>query len=420
MPNHVPLTQHIDTLYPVARVLVGEDDASRLMTETFRRAAQTANEERPDDRDAWLVDIMLEVRAGKIADSPATDAPAVSEDSAASTPLDETRGFRREVARSVAVRALPVALAACSEQERALLTLHASGPDSPDVLHPIARTIADDLETAIDEAYGELRAALRDVLSGPERMLIDTALPDASMEEVLAAYVNNTYHPAPARLRSDVAATVERERARRRGEDAEPVQTPTPEEDRLSVHLRRTGLALLILTVIGGAAYAAAVWLTPAPSATEPPAPASLVDFSADRVAGVEPLVRTSDADSVVAVLQNRFDRRVEVPLIDRSRILGVGALSVDTMFVPTILYADSTREATLTTYVYSYALIDRIGKIATLDDDLARGLDTADSVLIRRSGDARLALWRHSDDVFVTVSPDPDVSLNGRIRPMP
>ncbi|HHP7237368.1 hypothetical protein [Longibacter sp.] len=414
MSDRLPLTQHIDTLYPIARVLVGDATAPRLMRETFRRAAATPVEKRPADEEAWLVELILEVRAGEETDLDEDSDRSDNDD----PPLAETRGFRREVARSVAERALPVALAACSEQERALLTLKASGARTDDVLMPIAKTIAEDIETAVDEAYGELRAALRDVLSGPERMLIDTALPDASLEEVLTAYVTDAYHPAPARLRSDVAAVVDRENARRQGDEADAPTQRTPQEDRLTMHLRRTGVALLILLVIGGAAYGIAVSLTPSSGPAPQPTPTSLVEFSVDRVDGVKPLLRSSDPDSIAAAIRDRFGRTVKIPQVRNARVVSVGALTVDTTTVPALLYADSSGTGTITTYVYSYVLIDRISRIATLDNDLARGLDTADSILTRQSGEAQLSLWRQRDDIFVAVSPSGGAPLSDRIRP--
>jgi len=97
---------------------------------------------------------------------------------------------------------------------------------------------------------------------------------------------------------------------------------------------------------------------------------------------------------------------------------VSVGALTVDTTTVPALLYADSSDTGTITTFVYSYVLIDRIARVATLDDDLARGLDTADSVLTRQSGEAQLSLWRQRDDIFVAVFPADGPSLSDRIRP--
>ncbi|PEN13926.1 hypothetical protein CRI94_07675 [Longibacter salinarum] len=418
MSDRLPLTQHIDTLYPIARVLVGDKTAPRLIRETYRRASSTPVEERPDDVEAWLVQLILEVRAGE-GTMPVADDANVRE--AADKPsLADTRGFRHEVARGVAERALPVALAACSEQERALLTLYVSGTRTNDVLAPIAKTIASDIETALDEAYGELRAALRDILSGPERMLIDTALPDARLEEVLTAYVTDTYHPAPARLRSEVAALVRREAARLRGEEPDADSLRKDRERRISVHLRRTGLALLILTVIGAAAYGAATWLTPTPTSDPPPASVSLTEFSAHQVSGVEPLVRSSDPDSIAAVIGNRFNRSVQIPTIDGARVTSIGALTVDSATVPVILYTDTTTTSSITTYVYSYALIDRVERIDKLDDDLARGLDTADSLISRRVDDTQISLWRHRDDIFVAVTPAAVDSLAKRIRPTP
>lgn len=497
MPDRLPLTQHIDTLYPVARVLVGDAAAPRLVEEVFRRAVHVPDDQRPSDTEPWLIHLLLDVRAGKAApDSPKRDTPdqdggdqdgdeldgselntgetaedialgdgdtdlpeaaggydvdlsssdgsvriddkandETREDDAdaslespvtaptARPDLASSRGFRREVARSVAERALPVALAACSEQERALLTLHASGARPDSTLAPIAQTIAGDVGTALDEAYGELRAALRDVLTGPERMLIDTALPDAALESVLKAYVTNQYHPAPARLRSDVAGIVERSQGKEDSPDAP--HSRMAKDDVLSVTLKRVGLTLLIVTVIAGAVYGGMSLLPSAPDPEATDEPMSLVDLSANRISRVQALAQTPNPDTVAARIRAEFGRRLRVPRIQQAGLSGMGVLDLGPANVPAILYADSTvaqsPRPVIKTLVYSYALIDNLEGMADLDPELRRGLETADSVMVRTSGDARLALWRNADDVFVTVATNTngDASdLGERIEP--
>lgn len=463
MPDRLPLTQHIDTLYPVARVLVGDAAAPRLVQEVFRRAMHVPDDQRPSDTEQWLVHLLLDVRAGKAAPeetdydggytymgaqapdvsaidrSPADDtdddsrgdtasaetSPVSSVTSPSARPeLASSRGFRREVARTVAERALPVALAACSEQERALITLHASGSRPDSTLAPIAKTIAGDVGTALDEAYGELRAALRDVLTGPERMLIDTALPDAALESVLKAYVTNQYHPAPARLRSDVASIVEQSQD---GESESRSRSQMSKDDVLSVTLQRVGLTILIVTVIAGAVYSG-MWLIPSSSEpeTDPtPNTLSLIDLSTDRIGRVQALAQTQDADSVADRIRTEFGRRLRVPRIQQAGVSGVGVLDLGPVAVPVILYADSTVAQSplpvIKTLVYSYALIDNLDGMADLDPELRRGLETADSVMVRTAGDARVALWRNADDVFVTIATNMDgdaETLGERVEP--
>lgn len=438
MTGPLPLTQYLDTLYPVARVLVGDAAAPRLVQEAFRRASTIPEVDRPADTEAWLIGLLLDVRAGGESDRetprPETlTAPAdafgdraeergPASSSASTRDLTDTRGFRREVARSVAERALPVALAACSEQERALLTLHASGARPDTTLAPIAQTIAGDVGTALDEAYGELRAALRDVLTGPERMLIDTALPDTALESVLKDYVTDQYHPAPARLRSDVAEIVARNAA---DADVEPSETRSPTEDPLSVHLQRIGLALLLLTVIGGGVYGAVSLMSAAPQPTASPEPESLLDLSARRIGEVQALAQTRSPDSASAHMRDAFDRRIRIPQIEMAGVSGIGVLNIESISVPTILYADSTvtqsPRPVLKTLVYSYALIDRLSDSAILDTDVARGLETADSVMVRQTEQARFAIWRQADDIYMvlaTNTPDDADALGARIRP--
>ena len=535
MPDRLPLTQHIDTLYPVARVLVGDADAPRLVRAVFRRAMHVPESKRPSDTEPWLIHLLLDVRAGKAAteieaaaskedaeeylatenlvtdnvgaenagaenvveaessdtgepaarpdpSSPELDsadakdahvdhgehkvtdnggqdgeasAPETSSDTANASPLgagsDETnrgeketesdssstspagplaaqpglassRGFRREVARSVAERALAVALAACSEQERALLTLHASGARPDTTLAPIAQTIAGDVGTALDEAYGELRAALRDVLTGPERMLIDTALPDTALESVLKAYVTTQYHPAPARLRSDVAGIVEKFRD---DESERRSRSQMSKDDVLSVTLQRVGLTLVIVTVIAGAVYAGMSLVPSAPEPEPTQDTMSLVDLSTNQIGRVQALAQMQDPDTVAAQVRTEFGRRLRVPRIQQAGVSSVGVLDLGPAQVPAILYADSTVAQSplpvIKTLVYSYALIDNLDGIASLDPKLRRGLETADSVMVRRSGDARVALWRNADDVFMTIATNSEGSaaaLGKRIDP--
>ena len=526
MPDRLPLTQHIDTLYPVARVLVGDADAPRLVQEVFRRAMHVPESKRPSDTEPWLIHLLLDVRAGKAAtemeavastedaeehlatesarcgkyreggvfrrwrircaprpskpgarfnrrsrahvdhgEHKATDnggrdgeasAPETSSDSrdassrsadsdetngarerevesdsssnspasplAAQPGLASSRGFRREVARSVAERALAVALAACSEQERALLTLHASGARPDSTLVPIAQTIAGDVGTALDESYGELRAALRDVLTGPERMLVDTALPDAALESVLKAYVTNQYHPAPARLRSDVAGIVEQSRD---DESESRSRSQMSKDDVLSVTLQRVGLTLVIVTVIAGAVYAGMSLIPSAPEPEPTQDTMSLVDLSTNRIGRVQALAQVQDPDTVAARIRTEFGRRLRVPRIQQAGVSGVGVLDLGPAQVPAILYADSTVAQSplpvIKTLVYSYALVDNLDDVADLDPELRRGLETADSVMVRMSGDARVALWRNADDVFITIATNTEgdaTALGNRIEP--
>ena len=534
MSTDLPLTQHVDTLYPVARVLVGDAGASLLVKHTFRRAASVPAADRPTDTEAWLVDLLLRIHNGDAAldEPPAEDAPAESEadgdtadrpwrdqararrsrptsprpdaefeddDSAVASrdrdrltgstrtpnPPDTDSGadhdnayrdsahgdsahgdsarsgdprdsdpreddaldasgtasglsFRQEIARTVAKRAIPVALAACSEQERALLALHVTGPRLDTTLTPIARTVADDIGAALDQAYGQLRAALRDVVTGPERMLIDTALPDRALESTLRTHVTENYGPVPARLRSDVAEIiVQKSDSSRDTAPADAPNSPSPtagENDRRVQHLRRTGAALLVLAVVGGIAYAAATWLSSPETSKTTPAVPSLMQFSVEQAEAIRRIRDVNDPDTAARTLRREFGRRISVPQIDEARLAGIASLSLDTLSIPVLVFVDSTDASAgaaseagdeagqaipgaIPAYVYSYALIDQIEVLARLDDDLAERLDTADRVLTRETDGRALFIWRRGDDVFVAVAGNGD-ALASRIRP--
>jgi hypothetical protein len=58
---------------------------------------------------------------------------------------------------------------------------------------------------------------------------------------------------------------------------------------------------------------------------------------------------------------------------------------------------------------------------MADLDPELRRGLETADSVMVRTSGEARVALWRNADDVFIVIAANTSgdaEALGDRIQP--
>jgi 4-amino-4-deoxy-L-arabinose transferase-like glycosyltransferase len=196
-------------------------------------------------------------------------------------------------------------------------------------------------------------------------------------------------------------------------------------DDVLSMTLRRAGLTLLIVTVIAGAVYAGMSLLPSAPEPEPTDETMSLVDLSANRISRVQALAQTPDPDTAAARIRNTFGRRLRVPRIQQAGLSGVGVLDLGPAEVPTIFYADSTiaqsPRPVIKTLVYSYALIDNLSGMADLDPELRRGLETADSVMVRTSGEARVALWRNADDVFIVIAANTSgdaEALGDRIQP--
>jgi hypothetical protein len=409
------LTQHVDALYPVARVVVGEAEAGRLVLATYQRAAAVPPDDRPADQRAWMLQLLMDTQADASwrADRPDADVEA---------PGDGTSSFRHEVARDTARRVLPVALAACSARERTILALDVADEILPADIGQVLGDRLDDMtaDEALSNARSHLRAALRDSLTGPERMLVDTALPEAALRETLRTYLMQRYHPAPSTLRSDVAALIREARQERQSDEEErppSERPPSPEQERHALNLRRAGLALGVLVFIGTVAFALSHILAPSPS---PPSqqPMSLLQFSARHVQALSVVRQTPNPDTAEAVLQSAMNRRLTVPRIDGATLSGVSRLPIPNAgAVPALVYTDTASGATVSTFAYTYALIDALGPRTELDAELRRALTTPDSLITRTVDDRAAVLWRSSDDVYVAVSSLPSDALAARIR---
>lgn len=409
------LTQHVDALYPVARVVVGEAEAGRLVLATYERAAAVPPDDRPDDLRAWMLQLLMDTQTDE---TWRDDRP----DASPGAPGDGSSSFRHEVAQDTARRVLPVALAACSARERTILALDVADEILPADIGKVLGDRLDDMtaDEAVANARSHLRAALRDSLTGPERMLVDTALPEAALRETLRTYLMQRYHPAPSTLRSDVATLVREARQERRGdEDDRPAsERPTsPEEERHALNLRRAGLALGALVFIGAAAYILSRVLAPAPSAPAQQ-PMSLLQFSARHAQALSVVRQTPDPDTAEAVLQSVMNRRLTVPRIEGANLRGVARLPIPNAgAVPALVYTDTASGTSISAFAYTYALIDALGPRTELDAGLRRALAKPDS-LIPRTVDGRSAvLWRSSDDVYVAVSSLSADALASRIR---
>jgi DNA-directed RNA polymerase specialized sigma24 family protein len=430
-PNSLmALIEHLDDLYPLARVLAGEAKADDLIAETFRRAAQTPPAERPDDLRGWLVGLLMEVR---------------SERGDGDTDRGPGDPFGREAARKAAERTLPVAFAACSAQERALLTL--------DVLHgATAAEMAGALDVPVDEARerrdearSSLRAALRDSLTGPERMLVDVALREEELREALREVLTHRFHPAPPNLQAEIASVIEDADASDPERDAAPEEEDNEEasaastagyiEERTQVQERTRrrrsrplqtpsfdlaggvlGVFLIVTLALGG--YVTSVLLSPAPSSGPPQQ--SLTAFAAENAASADLALSSPDTAEVTRFLADTYDRRLALPRIDRTVLAGAGTVAVDGgPSVPAIVYRDTTRgSARITALAFTYASLDALDDRAPLDTNVRKALEREGRITARRTASHTVLYWRHRDDVFVLVAEGVEAdSLAERVR---
>lgn len=416
------LLHHLEGLYALVRVLAGPDEAAALLRAVYEHAAQVPPPQRPSDERAWLFRLVGEARDGDLA---AADpgSPADGDSSFTNDP------FRREVAAETAERRLPVAFAACSLQERFVLAIDVLSEPSDEVLAAALNTSPTRARSVRDQARSALRASLRDVLRGPERMLVDVALPDDVLREHLRDLLLSRFPPAPASLQSSVMEILDRAQAQRERESPSTESTPlldgasvrdrwkqalTAVRDALSLRGLIGGIVFLVVVMagIGSASYLFS-------SSPAPPSPRGVVDLSAAQADRVERVLQTETPSRASAYVYQTWDRRISVPRIEGASLRGVGQLSLpmDTD-VPALLYADDETGTELVALAFNYALLDQLGDRATLDRTHRTRLATNETLLAEQRGDRAVVLWRQRDDIFVLVAPSLQAdTLRSRIR---
>lgn len=404
------LLRHIEPLYALSRVLAGADEASNLIQAVYDQAAQVPPAQRPSDERAWLFRLVVEARDGDLQ-------PAGSEVHPGSDTSFTDDPFRQKVAEETAERRLPVAFAACSIHERFILAIDVLGEPSDDTLAAALDTSVTNARSIRDQARSALRASLRDVLRGPERMLVDVALPDDVLREHLRELLLDRFHPAPASLQSTVLEVLAEARQDRREDSAPSDSTTIPgfaqlralwdrgldaARDWLSLRGLLGGLVFLVVVTagIGGASYVFS-------SSSAPSSPNGLVDFSAERADRVEVALQTETPSRASAFVRQSFDRRISVPQVDGASLRGVGrlSLSMDTD-VPAVLYRDGETGTEIVALAFNYALLDELGGRASLDRDHRAELASNETLLAEQQGDRGVVLWRERDDIFVMVAP--------------
>lgn len=410
------LAAHVEVLYALARVLAGSDGARSLVQSVYQHAAEVPPEQRPSDERAWLFRLMVDVREGDLHSAGAEVHPA-GDTSFTNDP------FRREVAEQTAERMLPTAFAACSLHERFILAIDVLGNPSDEVLAAALDTTTANAGSVRDQARSSLRASLRDVLKGPERMLVDVALPETALRDQLRDLLMARFHPAPDDLHSTVTEVLERAQAERLAQDSDPAASSRSllpwGLDVLwnwaSVRGVLSGLGFLLIVTagIGGANYLIS-------SSSPPPAPAaSIVDISVQRADGVQPALDTPDPERAAAFIRRTWNRRVSVPTIQNASLNGVGRLSMEmNTEVPVLRYRDDDSGASILAFAFNYALMDSLGERATLDRQRRAKLASNQHVLTAQRSDRAVLLWRQRDDIFVIVAPNTDAdSLRARIQ---
>lgn len=404
------LARHLRALYPLARVLAGADEADVLIRRVYERAASIPPQERPSNEQGWLFRLMIEAR-----EAPSESAEAETAVEGETSFTDDP--FRREVADHTAKRMLPVAFAACSRHERSILAIDVLTDDSDEVLASTLDTSVSDAQAVRDRARSALRASLRDVLSGPERMLVDVALPDDALRSHLRSLLTDRFQPAPATVRSTVTELLERAgpHGSEATEDGPSRSWGGAAREALSqtVSPKRLGGLLLIALLVAGGLGGASYFFSSAD-----PVPRSVIEQSVQQASSLQAIHSTNTPADAATYIRDTWNRRVSVPSIEDASLDGVAHVPFGTdAEVPALLYTDEDSGDQIVTYIYNYALLDRLGDQATLPPPLRSKLAANESLLSQQHEDRAVVLWRQRDDIFLVIAPNADEeALRARI----
>ena len=376
--NTSSLLQHLDAVYTLACTLVGTDQAGALTKRVFQRAAAVPMRERPDNRTLWLMECTLK---------------AYSDHNASE---HGEPNLRAHAAQQLVHDTLPAAWAACSPRDRTLLTARLGLDLSPAALASLVDLSADDVETAVRSARSSLRASLRDMLVGPERMLVDTAFPDSELDDSIRTFLRESYGSPPATVRRQVTKTIQAERT-------PSAQTRTTRSARRQHQWLKTGgviAGLLLLAVLAWGLRA--LWSST--SAETEPDPANLITFSVRHVDAAQPLLETADPDSAQAFWMREQDASLAVPRIARAALQSLASLPLNGRPVPVLRYRDIDARAPLYVFAYSYAQLDQLEPNAALPRSIRQTLDSEDTFVEQSVGDRAVLLWRVRDRIYLAA----------------
>lgn len=406
-----PLLSQIASLYPLACVLADPDRAPQLLLRVAERAATCAENERPDDRSSWLLQLFLQEKH-QLEDKPG-----------GAGGKEATDVLREDVARQRAKDVVPIALAACTAEERFLVAadLFAElGDDQFPELAPALGLAQVDGRDLRSEAWDTLRRRLNDALSDAERPFVGDAVSDETLRDIVQDVLSDRLPTMPSSLRARLRSTLE-DAARTHTQASRSAASPETQDERTSswprVRTVLVGLLVIALVVAGG--IGVMYWNKSPSSPSGSPSLPTLSAFSEQHLPAVELARATQRPAEIQAFVRTTWNRRVTLPSLSNAVLRGVGRLRLGSnVDVPVFLYDDASGAGRIAVFAYTYALVDRLDEKVRLTRDHREALARARQfVTVQDSANSGL-LWRHEDDIFVAVAPslDPE-TLRNRIQ---
>lgn len=432
--SHTTLLKHLDRVYEMARVLAPtEKRASKLVEATYRRAAQSSAP--GADMRAWLLRLLLQTYATR-----RSDAATTSSVSTMRRPADLLQDFRQQTAEAALQRVVPVAFALRSPREQLVLTLCDIVALESDEAAVVLDTDPQMLHDETTAARNALWKGVRRELTAGEQRLVNEELPDGALQDALRSVVAPHLGPLPPTLRPAVAAIVAQKPSVDpdipEGFSGAPSPTDAPEALSSSPssssstpvsssdsgttwykQIQHISVALLIIVATGLVGYGVSSYLTPSSSSPS----TDLIQLSAQQANTVHPSLETTEVDEAEQFVNEQLGRNLAVPRIDSAVFRGVSIVEMENnVRVPAFVFVDVPSEQRITTYAYTYAILDQLGNRAQLAREAREALHEEQRIDLHTpsNSDESVLVWRVRDDIYVTVTKTDPRQLRARIVP--
>jgi hypothetical protein len=85
---------------------------------------------------------------------------------------------------------------------------------------------------------------------------------------------------------------------------------------------------------------------------------------------------------------------------------------------VPAFVFTDQASNQRITTYAYTYAVIDQLDDQVQLAQDVRENLQSEQQITLHRTETGNVLVWRVRDDIYLAVTQANPGSVRSRILP--
>lgn len=403
----------LERLYAFAQLLAPTaHEAEQLVVATYRRAleASSANEAAGDTADeppyAALVRLLLQVRhEQRAAQGAAEEAPS------GTTVKDPLSAVKERLLEHFLAEQAPLVFVRLPEDLRLLFVLSDLDGLSPAEAADVVGLAPEMAERRLNLAREIMQEALYQQASRAMRSLLDARFTPDRLRDALDTFLTHERTALPASLPARIDRLYQGP-ALPADESAAPMLPPA-RRDRSPARpfYQRT------LFATGWIALAGLLGVLVVLLADDPPE-ADLVQLTAARAPEVEPVLRTTSPEEAAAFVSTQLGQSVRVPSVAEAALVGVGIQSiVPSAPVPVFVYADSTSDAPVVLYAFTYALLDMHAERLQLDMETLQRIAQQGAYDLYPVDDQNVLIWRHRDEIFVAVTTLDGQALQQRIQ---